>query len=154
MGKLNYIYSVPVIVPLENAGMGGYGFGVDLDSNFGIKARNTPIPDTSKKVFAEQGSKIVQHFFGKRFKMNPYQFVENSLLVHAICVPGDSCDLALDESGLSDFFNEGWEKIKKGKYIPFSVHYSPHNVDSFQQAQCLRELFLNWANSANLCLNY
>lgn len=153
MANLKYVYQVPVIVPLENAGMGGYGFRVNLDSNLGIIARKELMIPNVKKTFVEEGSKIVESFFGKRFKMNPYKFAEDSWLVHAIFVPGDACDLALSESSLIDFFNSGWEEVKKGKYVPFSVEYSPHNVDTIEQAQCLRELFLNWANTTNILLN-
>jgi hypothetical protein len=154
MEGLKYIYQIPVIVPLENVGLGGYGFGVDLDSNFGIKARKEIMPLQTKKIFIKQGCEIVEYFFGKKFKMNPYMFAEDSWLVHVIGAPGDACDIALDESGLNYFFGSGWEELQKKKFVPFSIHYSPHNVDTFKQAQCLRELFLNWANRANIILNY
>ena len=153
MEEIKYIYEIPAIIPLENAGVGGYGFNVNLDSKLGIKAREKIIDKKILSHFKEEGSKIVKSFFGKKFGMNPYLFVENSWLVHAICVPGDACDLSLSENSIRDFISD-LEKVKIGKYIPFSVHYFPHNVDSFQQAQCLRELFLQWANVTNSCLNY
>jgi hypothetical protein len=149
-----YVYEIPTILPLEHAGFGGYGFNVYLDSNLAVKARKEIMKPFTYNKFKEQGVEIVQAFFGKKHKEMPYKFAEESWLVHAICIPyGDACDLALNESGLRDFLGSGWERRVKEDTTPFWVQYSPHNVDSINQARCLRELFLNWANVTNSCLS-
>jgi len=150
-----YVYEIPAIVPLENAGLGGYGFNAYLDSDLAIKARRKIIEPPAFNLFKEEGIKIVQTFFGKKYKGMPYQFVEESWLVHAICIPyGDACDLALGQYSLESFFGSNWEKINKDEdRKPIWVDYAPHNVDSLNQAMCLRELFINWANKTNVCLN-
>ena len=148
-----YVYEIPSIVPLENAGVGGYGFHVYLDSDLAVKARRDIINSHALNIFKEEGIKIVHSFFGKKYKGMPYGFAEDSWLVRGMFVPGDACDLSFNESALGNFLGSGWERMNKAGDKPIWVDYSPHNVDSINQAMCLRELFLNWANTANSCLN-
>jgi hypothetical protein len=149
-----YVYEIPAILPLEEVGLGGYGFHVYLDSDLAMKARREIMKPLAYNQFKKEGIKIIQSFFDKKYKGMPYQFAEESWLVHAICIPyGDACDLALGQYFLERFFGSNWEKTNKENLKPIWVDYVPHNVDNIKQAQCLRELFLNWANVTNICLN-
>jgi hypothetical protein len=148
-----YVYEVPAILPLEDAGVGGYGFHTYLDSDLAIKARREIMKPQAYDQFKTEGTKIVQSFFSQKYKGMPYGFAEDSWLVRGMFVPGDACDLSFNESALENFLGSGWEKVNSGKNNPIWLDYSPHNVDSIKQAQCLRELFLNWANITNICLN-
>jgi hypothetical protein len=148
-----YVYEVPAIRLLENAGPGGYGFHVYLDSDLAIKARKKQLEYHTFRIFRKEGTKIVQTFFGKKYKSMPYGFAEDSWLVRGMFVPGDACDLSFNESALNDFLGSGWERMNERGAKPIWVDYSPHNVDNIKQAICLRELFLNWANTANSCLS-
>jgi hypothetical protein len=147
-----YVYEVPAIVQLENVGPGGYGFHVYLDSDLAIKARKEIINPNALKNFEEEGVKIVRTFFGKSYKNMPYSFAEDSWLVRGMFVPGDACDLSFSQYNLEEFLGSGWKRMNEKGNKPIWVDYSPHNVDSMNQAMCLRELFLNWANTANSCL--
>jgi hypothetical protein len=153
-----YVYEVPVIFPRENSPFGSvYNFNAMLDGNLGLLARKKEINDHTYNVFKEEGIEIVKSYLSymdKKYNKMPYQFAEGSWLVHAICAPGDACDLALNEMSMRDFLSDGWEKLKNREKTPIWVDYTGHNVDSINQARCLRELFLYWANTANNCLNY
>ncbi len=148
-----YVYEVPAILPIDNFSLGGYGFTVYLDSGLAIKARSTEIKDSVYDHLKEDGIKLVRLYLDKKYNKMPYQFAEDSWLLHAICVPGDACDLALGQFSLEDFLGDGWKRMKDSNTELF-VDYAPHNVDTLKQALCLRELFINWANTANNCLNY
>jgi hypothetical protein len=63
-----------------------------------------------------------------------------------VSVPGNACDLGLDESGQSNFGSR-WPEPKT--HTPFFVRYVPHNVDGQNQQDALLALWLDWANYAN-----
>jgi len=79
----------------------------------------------------------------KHFSRNGriYHFFDNTCLVRGMCVPGNACDLALDESGL-----RGLEHFREKGQMPADLSYMQHNVDSFGQAVMLDVLFRNWTN--------
>ncbi|MGY4884529.1 MAG: hypothetical protein ACP5NZ_03040 [Nanobdellota archaeon] len=151
-----YVYEVPVISPRESSFSGSdYNFHAILDGKLGIIARNKEINDNSYNRLKKEGIEIVKSYLSymdKKYNQMPYQFVEGSWLVHAICVPGDACDLALSEMSMRDFLNEGLKKFDHQR-TPIWVDYTGHNVDNINQARCLRELFINWANLVNICFN-
>jgi len=149
-----YVYEIPAIFSKENVGPGGYGFTVYFDFDFGIKARREIMKPQTYNHFKENGIKIVRTFFGKKYNDMPYKFAEGSWLVHAICISyGDACDLALGQYCLEDFLGSGWKRMKERGASKYWVDYTPHNVDNIKQAMCLRELFINWANITNSCVN-
>jgi len=151
-----YVYEIPVISPREISSSGSnYNFHAILDGNLGLLARKKEIGEHAYAVFKEEGIEIVRSYLSymdKKYNQMPYQFAEGRWLVHAICVPGDACDLALSEMSIRDFLDEGLKKFGHQR-TPIWVDYTGHNVDNIDQARCLRELFINWANRTNICLN-
>ena len=71
-------------------------------------------------------------------------FFRGTPLLQVVQVPGNACDLAIDESGLGSL---GYENAFKGHFMG----YMCHNVDTFNQAAFLGILFTNWANIARDC---
>lgn len=72
----------------------------------------------------------------------PFLFYEDTCLVRTVQVPGDSCDIGLDESSVRYL-----EKFRaEGRFVS-DLEYAPHNVDSFLQAVFLEILFRQWANN-------
>lgn len=51
-----------MIVPLENTGLGGYGFSVHLDSGLAIKARKEIMKEDAFKQFKKEGIEIIRSF--------------------------------------------------------------------------------------------
>lgn len=147
MVGLNYVYKVPTIIKLKDPGISGYNFNTYLDPNLAILARKEKLIEKSFNYIQESGRDILKSFFSEKVN-NPYVFVEDSWLVQSILVPGDACDLSLNESGLRDFISD-WNKRQSKGLVPFATEYVCHNTDSFIQAQALRELFINWANLTN-----
>ena len=102
---------------------------------------------------------IIKRFnFGFDDEINPYRAMEDSWLLHAVHAPGDACDIALDEDGLSRY-GENWEERRReiieskrlGKEI-LPARYVPHNVNSKDQAFCLAALWNYWMETAELLL--
>ncbi len=85
---------------------------------------------------------------------NPLRFVDDSRLLWEVKVPGNSCDLSLEDSEKGNFvenfpaYEESYtprKPVRDGEE-PRLVRYKPHNVDTQQQASALLSLWLNWAN--------
>ena len=148
-----FIYEVSPLVPPSKS-IYIWNVFMRLDSDFAKKARNTPLDEKVHKRLQEMGQLLIGGFFNTKEDdlIRPaYSFMENSLLLHYTQVPGDACDLGLDYTCQNDFFNEGWEKLKKGELLSrISVNYTPHNVDTSTQAFCLMSLWLQWANTAKV----
>lgn len=159
---MKFIYQVPSVFPpgrKEEFRPGYCGFTASLDSDFAVLARKTAMNEHTQKRFRAEGNEIVKRFKIKGiFGVNaPYSFIEGSWLLQYAQVPGDACDLGLDDA--ENFIGE-WqshlrfveEMKERGESFP-AVNYVPHNVDSHQQASALLALWLNWANTASAVLN-
>lgn len=84
----------------------------------------------------------------------PYRFVDGSYLLRGISVPGNACDLFLEVSDLEDLLRFKEEGGKSGSdVLPVDfANYTVHNVDLYDQALALRELFIAWTDSVALVL--
>lgn len=163
MGMMKFIYEVPALAPKgkdEECRPGGYGFTTTLDGDFAVAARKTPMEDKRLEIFQKDGSEIIKRskLKGIGYSGNPYVFIENSMLLHYVQVPGNACDLGLH--WFEEFVEDRWpnhskliDELKRRGDSPAPVRYIPHNVDSFQQASALLALWLNWANSSTWILN-
>ena len=152
---LNFIYRINPIIPIKRDFFTIFPVAAELDYHFALKAREIPMPQKSLKRFFEIGDDIINKFGLKKFgSVHPYNFVNGSWLLHYCVVPGNACDLGLDDFGRSDFL-ENFERVKKEseliKELP-PISYSPHNVDTKEQAFCLQSLWLCWAEYAQAVL--
>lgn len=150
----DFIYRIQPIVPPSEPRT--FSIDAELDYNFAFKARDTEMPEDIKNRFNEMGNSIVKRFFGSRklLPVQPYNFVEKSWLLHYCSVPGNACEFGLCEHAQSDL---AWyfEKTKQSKIpIPegLTASYSPHNVDTKDQAFCLQSLWLHWVNNVQALL--
>ena len=102
--------------------------------------------------FQSEGREIIKlhRIKGMVHEKNPYHFIEESPLIQGVNVPGDAADLSLDEFWRDEFQSDSWrELIKTGEKQELPpVSYTPHNIDTKDQAFCLLSLWLNWANTA------
>jgi len=120
--------------------MGGYGLSIYLDPLIALRfkefKRNTELTDTLQ----EDARAISQSLFPDDYDeiVNPYQFLEDSLLLQNCKVPGFSCDLGADFDAIERLCAE----------TPRGLEFRPHNIDGFTQASALLSLWLNWFNTA------
>lgn len=148
--KRNYIYRIPPIFPLEHRPPGAWGFGVELDTAFAKKLRRVSLDESFYEHLEKIGNSLIKDILPsslveKRWK--PYSFVEGSSLLHYVKVPGNACDLCLEHFCQNDFFENNLDSIHR-------VNYTPHNIDSKDQAFALLSLWINWANSAQDFIGY
>jgi hypothetical protein len=153
MIKSNFLYRVQGFVPpaKDETRMGMYGFGIELDLEFAKRAFGKELSDKVHERFQERGKEIVRRTFQKyNFIPEPYFFSGNengavsslrgnrTFLASSFIVPGDACSLDLDWMESSH--------LKEEKPHQNFIEYSPHNVDSMQQAYTLFSLFAKWAD--------
>ena len=142
--KRKFVYEIQEFVtPDGSHPLGGYGFGVYLDIDFARCVRNF-VPDDVDFVqnkFQEHGKDwIIRKVFKNEgeFLRNPYYFVEDSLFIQSVNVPGNACDLGVDWGQI--------EYLSRENSLSRCLNYSPHNVDSRAQAYCLMSLFTKWVD--------
>jgi hypothetical protein len=144
----DFIYKVEKLVPIINGPFRMFSIGADLDYKFALKARSTEMPKGFQERFNEIGNNITDKFFdAKRFGREiPYHFAKESWLLQYCTVPGNACDFGL-EHGAQYNFLDNFERIREqNPLVGFPISYSPHNVDTKDQALCLLDLWLEWAN--------
>jgi hypothetical protein len=137
----DYFYRIEGYQPREH-GLGRAGFSAYLDREFAHVCHQTKMPRQGKKNLEAIAKSALHNLFGKdRMMRPPYQFVDDSLLLRYIVVPGDACELGIDGGELGEFKREEppWDR---------SLAYTPHNVDTHTQAYALLSLFLTWADIA------
>ena len=149
-----FVYDIQGFVPPSKIGLGRWEFEIGLDPKIAIRARRKVIDDKFREEAQEQARKIILGFNIVRFKLNslgeiqnPYSFIEDSLLLRGIKVPGNACDLSLSESSRDDFC-EFWEDTQQNSDEITRLRYTPHNIDNPMQAACLISLFTYLANTA------
>ena len=156
-----FIYEINDFYPPNKSSLGAWGFSISLDQEIAIKLRELKRENRIEDILQEQGRRIVTGFkLNKLGKIkHPFQFVEDSLLLRSALVPGDACDLSLDDVALNSFvgnyknYRESLDEyIKKGGEMP-SIQYISHNVDSQQQASALLSLWAHWANTTKFLVN-
>jgi hypothetical protein len=152
-----FVYDIQGFLPPEKPGLGKWEFEILLDAEVAIRARKKSIDDEFRTRAQEEAREIISGFNIIKFRLNslgeiqnPYDFVENSLLIRGIRVPGNACDLGLSESLRNDFC-EFWHDTKQNAGQIKRVRYTPHNIDNPMQAACLISLFNYWANTAKFC---
>jgi len=127
---------------LENA---SWGVNATISQQFAESLAKTKRTKRIEKILQEDANFILKHGkfpnFSKFGKQRAYHFFEDTSLVRAVCVPGNACDLALDESALGYV-----GKFREKGEIIGDLNFMQHNVDSFTQAVFLEVLFRKWAN--------
>lgn len=161
--KIFMIYRVDLFGPKDRQFPGDWGFTFELDNEVAIKLRDKKIKSSFVNNFQETGRGIIKGFGLEEFGLiqNPYQFIEDSALIQGVNVPGNACDMYLDNYAMDNFmesFERHKEFILKIKEIRpedvrrVPVSYVPHNVDTPLQASGLLSLLLNWANWAEVLI--
>ncbi len=153
---VKYVYEIGGLYApdLDETRMGMWGFDINLDPSFALKARKAKMEEKlydnlqRMAVITTTNFKLDDHF-GVSIKPNPYHFTEGSLLLQFVEVPGNACDLGI-YNGKRELL-DNW-KMNDNKN-PYSVNYIPHNVDTKDQAYCLLSLWIHWANTINLILS-
>ncbi len=155
----NFIYKIPVLVP--PSGLADWNFAIDLDLDFAKRARERHLDLDFYDYLNKQGNDIINNFEGLKAEPGnrPYKFFRNSFLLLFIDGLGDSSNLGL-ETGYINYFSQKEWKTKKLENFSFhdircssdKVIYTPHNVETSENAQCLLNLWLNWANSTKIFL--
>ena len=157
---MDFIYQLPGIVRDGEMGWGltEFSLGYLLDGDAAGRLRDMEMTDDVCERLQSRGRDIIGTFpkilTDMEVPKNPYLFLKGSSLLHGVSVPGDACDLSLDESG-RDEFGSRWEKVRllqEGERPSF-VMYTWHNTGIYVQAIAQRELFLDWANYAYVLLN-
>lgn len=134
--------------PLEER-LGGYGFFIKLDRNYGKE-----LPEIARKKIQDIGKGIILRAglakeLGKI--RNPFCFMEDeshkqTFLLRFLTVSDDACGLGIpsaDFGFLERLFRGEGERI-----IKQSVEYIPHNVDSMKQSYALLSCWLAWVAAA------
>lgn len=151
----DYFYRVSgFIPPFMSDRLGGYGFSVELDPKFAMKALNFKLTASQRDKFLSEGKCIAGALgFGKGFVNENYSFVDDSLLLHVTSVPGDACGLGITGQNLEMFLRgiKDTQNLQKGLILP--LEYYPHNVDSMKQAYGLLSLWLNWTELARVLVS-
>jgi len=146
-----FVYTVGCLLPSEEEGFNAWAFDARIGWEFARLSRDRIMSDKILGRMNNLGREIVRRFgFEYDTHINPYVNMEGSCLLQAVMVPGDACDLSLDEEGLRDF-GDDWERRKKsylelenaGQYIA-PTRYVPHNLDFKNPAFCLVSLWNNW----------
>ena len=145
----NFIYRIDPIVPVTRGPFRMCPVGADLDYDFAVKARSTEMSEEIRNKFVEIGNDITNKFFDtkKIGRETSYHFVKESWLLQYCTVPGNACDFGLEHNAQHDFL-EDFERTKQQQNLlrDFPISYTPHNVDTINQATCLLSLWLEWAN--------
>jgi hypothetical protein len=147
---LDFIYRINSIIPPEPQSTRTFSVFPELDYEFAMKAREKEMDAKTRSGFKRFGRELIQKYSLARNPefLTPYHFVEGSWFLHFCEVPGNACDLGLSTQFQHDFISN-WERIKSEKNLTGRiVSYSPHNVDTKEQAFCLASLWLYWANNA------
>jgi hypothetical protein len=156
------IYRFQAFGPKDRIFPGCWGFDAELDSRVALVLRQMEMKSEVKERFQESGRMTIKGYgLNKMGEIkNPYSFVDDSFLLRGLKVPGDSCDLALGESDRENYLDDfarykKWAEENPQEFLrrPVPVSYMPHNVDTPLQASALLNLFVDWANLAEVLCN-
>jgi len=140
-----FIYRVDHFLPPQDTGLGQYGFCVYLDRDFASQTLDKKIDSKVQEDFQKRTKEmIVKKVFSDEYILPPFMFVEDSLLVQSFHVPGNASDLGVDWNTI--------HSLKKDDCFRNYLEYSPHNVDSMNQAFTLLSLFTYWVDCAEATL--
>jgi len=144
--KTGFIYRIENFSPpLDFWEQGGYGFYIHLDRDFVRGTKQKTVEYELQERLQEIGKdKIVKILFPSRLIKPPYHFLDNSLLVRSIHVPGDNCEIGINYNQL--------ESLDKENSSDNSIKFSPHNVDNRIQAYALLSLFIKWVDYAEMLI--
>ena len=94
--------------------LGRFGFTAELELSVALEARKFELKDSVRDNFQKIGHKIMECYgleeLGPR---DPYMFVDDSLLLHFVTVPGNACDVGLEHHSQGFFCSDRWE-IEEG----------------------------------------
>ncbi len=117
--------------PLDDR-MGGYGFLIQLDPQFALKAKAIKFEPIWVENLNKNAKVILQKFFNSKLIIPPYHFLDDTALLRFCQVPGDACDLGICGQHIEYIGRDLW------------VEYNPHNVDTAKQAFMLLSLWIHW----------
>jgi len=122
-----------------------WGISAEISTKFADKLAKEKRTERVEEILERDAKMLMakgKFPYFKRFeKQRIHHFFEDTCLVRTLQVPGNACDLAVDESALREL-----ERFREKRIIEQNMGYMQHNVDSFMQAVFLEILFRNWAN--------
>ncbi len=154
-----FVYEIDGLFPPEKEMLGGWGFVANLDCDFALRLREQKRTEHLEQTLQQDSKAIITKFRLDEFGIikNPLMFVEDSQLILGVVVPGNSCDISLDESSKRNLIS-GFEEhkvflaesAKQANFQRVPVRYVPHNVDIDKQAYALASVWINWANNMKM----
>ena len=143
--KIVFLMRDETIYRIEKFGTshnGNYNFGVVVDFDYAKRALAKDFSPRGLENFQSIGRKIIDKSrLGLQIR-KPYSFIavndRLTFLLDYVCVPGDACELNID--------NRNFSELQEGTPLRKTVGYTSVNVDSLEQASVLLTNWLFWAN--------
>lgn len=131
----------------EKGRSSSFGFSIGLDPKFAKRFYERKMSQDQLENLNKFGKKIVRNIFDYKDDSMidvPYNFFRNenekqTLLLQWCIVPGNACDLGIEGMEFDEV-----KKFRDGRM----VKYTPHNVDTLQQASGLFTIWNEWVISA------
>ncbi|VVB78058.1 Uncharacterised protein [uncultured archaeon] len=132
-------------------------FSILYSSEIILKARKTKMHDSFRNTLRAYGAKTIMDFITKetleslvdqdtirlKSNLNPYTFVEDSLLLARIKILPLNCSISICPIS-ADYLLQDVKEIEEGK-LPRYLRYISESVTKVSQECCLRALFDKWA---------
>lgn len=127
--------------PPDECRLGSCGFGVYLDPAFALAAKSKPLGEEFGARFRERAADIGRLCAGHDGMTGELaaNFWDDTLLLTNVSVPGNACGLDADR--------DQWNRLGE-EYGPITFDYTPHNVDSMNQAAGLLSIWTAWFTAA------
>ena len=133
--------------------MSSYNFNVYLDFDLAKKMYMTEMTERGHENLTKIAGMIIKRNFGegRLLSRQPYKFVENeedklTCLLQYCDVPGDATGIGIDGMDINSLVRAFKEDPQRNIFRLRGVTYSPHNIDTINQAYTLLSIWLNWIN--------
>lgn len=135
----DYHYKIIGFCPRTDLSMGRWGFHVELDFDFAVRLHMFKLKAAEQRELRKRFRAIAMTISAKQYPLfEDYprvSFLDDSMLISNIAVPGDACGLDIDDSR---------EIRSRERHRLSVVQYHPHNVDVMVQAVQLLAVFAEW----------
>jgi hypothetical protein len=136
------LYSIENFLTMADGEPGGYGFAVVLSAP--VATRFLQMKRSDGGNFVEELRQLIIRRFGRSAEHNPEpDFFGDTWLLLGIKVPGNCACFGVDGStrGTIEKKSEAREPLRR------DLRYSPHNLDTLEQAAAILAVWLYWFNT-------